>query len=367
MKPARPERYTPIAQLLHWLMAALILGQLAVGLYMKGLPLTPTKFEIYQMHKSFGLAILLLVLVRLSWRLTHRPPVLSNVPAWEKGIAHATHWTLYLLMLALPLSGWYFSDAEGYHPSLFGLPVPILATAGAANGHFWEEFHEIGAFILAGLVGLHIAAALKHHFFDKDNVLLHMLPTWLNIPRRFWVLTAAALLLASAAQAQVWNINPGASSLGFIASFNGQPITGTFKNWNGKIYFDPNNLPASDIAITIPTAGVSTGEWGRDQTLQSPEWFDTKQFPNASFTCTSISPGAAPETYIASGTLSLAGVTKPLSFPFKLAITADKARMTANIPLSRTERNVGKGVWQTSYQIADTVTVTVVLNATKAK
>lgn len=367
MKNKFPTRYTSVAIALHWLVALLVITLIAVGLTMDRLPLSPLKFEIFQLHKSIGLTVLLLVVARLAWRLTHRPPVLpAGTKGWEKGLAHATHWSLYLLLLAMPLFGWIFSDAAGYHPSLFGLPVPVLSSQNPETANTFKQLHEFGGYTILTLLVLHVGAALKHHFLKKDDVLQRMLPRWITIPRLF-ALALPMLLLSPAARAEIWNINPSASSLGFIASFNGEPVRGTFKNWNGRIFFDAKNLSASDINISVSTGSVSTGEMGRDKTLQSPDWFNTAQFPNAVFTCTNISALGNPGAYLANGTLSIGGMSKPLQFPFRLEITDDKARMRADIPLSRLAFNVGKGVWQTSTQIADTVTVTVVLNATKSK
>lgn len=364
---SRPTRYGVVAISFHWVMALLVVVMLGVGLYMAELPLSPTKFEIYQMHKSAGVLVLLLAVGRLAWRVTHPGPVLpAGTPGWQKGLAHATHWSLYLLLLGLPLTGWLFSDAMGYHPNLFGVPLPVLMQPNAEWGAELKEAHEIGASVLMFLLGLHVAGALKQHFVAKTDVLQRMLPQSIKIPRLPVMVLGATLLLPLAAHAQVWNINPNASSLAFTANFNGQPVNGRFNNWYGKVFFDPDNLRASDITITVATNSVSTGEMGRDQTLQSPEWFGTQNFPNAVFKTTDIRH-VAERNYVAIGTLSLAGISKPLSFPFKLTITEDKARMYANFPMSRGDFAVGKGVWQTNAEIADTVTLTVVVNAVKAR
>ncbi|HNB06080.1 MAG TPA: cytochrome b, partial [Thauera aminoaromatica] len=114
--------YTATAKLLHWLIALMIFGMLGFGFYMTGLDLSPTKLELYSWHKWAGVTVFLLVLVRLAWRIGHRPPALpAHMPAIERLAAHAGHHLLYLLMLAIPLSGWLMSSAKGFQTVWFGV------------------------------------------------------------------------------------------------------------------------------------------------------------------------------------------------------------------------------------------------------
>jgi len=170
--------YTATAKLLHWLIALMIFGMLGFGFYMTGLDLSPTKLELYSWHKWAGVTVFLLVLVRLAWRIGHRPPALpAHMPAIERLAAHAGHHLLYLLMLAIPLSGWLMSSAKGFQTVWFGvLPLPDLVGKDKALGDLLQEVHEVLNFTLAGLVLAHLGAALKHHFIDRDDVLARMLP-----------------------------------------------------------------------------------------------------------------------------------------------------------------------------------------------
>src|SRR3989338_8669165 len=120
--------YTGVAIGLHWLIAIAIIGSFAVGLYMVDLPLSPQKLKIYSWHKWAGVTIFLCVVLRLGWRLLHRPPDLpAGMPAWQRKAAEATHVLLYLLMFAVPLSGWLMSSAKGFQTVWFGvLPLPDL-------------------------------------------------------------------------------------------------------------------------------------------------------------------------------------------------------------------------------------------------
>ena len=121
-------RYTPTAKILHWLMAVLLIGLLALGLYMHELPLSPEKLKLYSWHKWAGVTAFLLVFVRLAWRATHRPPALpDSMPKMMQWAAHAGHALLYVLMIAIPLSGWLMSSAKGFQTVWFGvLPIPDL-------------------------------------------------------------------------------------------------------------------------------------------------------------------------------------------------------------------------------------------------
>ncbi len=170
--------YTSTAIRLHWLLAIAIVGTCAVGIYMHELPLSPDKLKIYAWHKWAGVTIFLLAWVRLAWRLTHRPPGPPvGMPVWQHRIAEAVHGLLYVLMLAVPLSGWLMSSAKGYQTVWFGvLPLPDLLQKDVALGDMLKTLHAWLNFSLAGLVLAHAAAALKHHFVDRDDVLKRMLP-----------------------------------------------------------------------------------------------------------------------------------------------------------------------------------------------
>ncbi len=149
-----------------------------MGFVMTDMERTPTKVYIYGLHKSFGLMVLLLVVLRLGWKLMNPQPLLpESMRRIEKFAAHAGHWALYGLMFAMPLSGWLMTSAKGYPASMFGLFVlPDLIPADRELGHDLEEVHEMIAYAIIGMVSLHAAAAFLHHFVHKDNVLRRMLP-----------------------------------------------------------------------------------------------------------------------------------------------------------------------------------------------
>ena len=167
-----------IAQLLHWTIAVLVIGLALVGLLMQELPNTPLKVQVYALHKSFGLTVLALAMLRLLWRLDNRrPPHPPTMPRWERRFAGLTHGLLYLLLLWMPLSGWLYNSASNFPLRWFGLfSVPALSGRDAELKELAESLHEYGFYLLALLFTLHVAAALKHHFIDRDRTLTMMLP-----------------------------------------------------------------------------------------------------------------------------------------------------------------------------------------------
>lgn len=183
---AMAHRYTRTAILLHWLMALLIAVSFGVGLYMHDLPLSPTKLKIYSWHKWAGVTIVLLLLLRIGWRIGHRPPAMvAGMPRWQQLAATGTHGLLYLLMLAIPLSGWLMSSALGFQTVYFGvLPLPDLLDKNRELGELLKTVHMGLNFSMAALVAVHSGAALKHHFVDCDDTLARMLPLLAVKPRK---------------------------------------------------------------------------------------------------------------------------------------------------------------------------------------
>ena len=173
-----PVRYGAAAQLLHWLMAALIIAAFCVGFYMVDLKLSPTKLKLFSYHKWIGVTVFALVLLRLGWRLYAPPPPLpASLPDWQRRASAISHRLLYLLMLVVPLSGWLMSSAKGFQTVYFGLlPIPDLLAKNPDLGKQLETVHWALNKLLLLTVLVHVSAALKHHFVDRDAVLRRMLP-----------------------------------------------------------------------------------------------------------------------------------------------------------------------------------------------
>ncbi|MCE2660783.1 MAG: cytochrome b [Rubrivivax sp.] len=181
---APTHRYSTTAIGLHWLLALAIFGTFAVGIYMHELPMSPTKLKLYNWHKWAGVTILALSFIRLAWRLTHRPPADAPMPAWQQKAAHAAHLALYGLFFAVPLSGWSYSSAAGFPVVWLGvLPLPDFVPVDRDLAELLKGVHKVLTLSLAAIVLVHVAAALKHHFIDKDGLLQRMRPGPESNPR----------------------------------------------------------------------------------------------------------------------------------------------------------------------------------------
>ncbi len=172
-----PGRYGSVAQALHWVVVLLLIGQVAVGKIAHEMPDGFDKLVLLARHKSVGITILGLALLRLAWRLIDRPPAPPPMPRWQFIASRATHWGLYALLFAMPLTGWMMSSASNYPVSWFGLlQLPDFVAPDRDLKHLMEEIHETLAKALIALALLHVGAALKHQFIDRDGLIWRMLP-----------------------------------------------------------------------------------------------------------------------------------------------------------------------------------------------
>jgi cytochrome b561 len=182
----RPLRYTTVAIALHWLLGLSLVAMFGLGVYMADLPFSPWRLKLYNWHKWAGITFLALSVLRLVWRISHRPPALpaaisQAMPAWQNLAHHATHHLLYALFFVVPLLGWAYSSAAGFPIVWFGqITLPDLVTADKALAELIKPLHELSAIALMALAALHIAAALKHQWIDRDGLLERMLPSRTN-------------------------------------------------------------------------------------------------------------------------------------------------------------------------------------------
>jgi cytochrome b561 len=172
-----PSRYSGLQKTLHWMMAALIVAMVAVGLTMTNMADGPTKDFLYELHKSTGLTVLALALIRVAMRSTRGAPPLQPMPDWQRRAAHASHHAMYVLIVLVPLAGWSATSSCCPPVNLFWtVPLTLPVPGGEA---FWKavfRIHFALAFTLAAIASIHIAAALHHHFVRRDRTLLRMLP-----------------------------------------------------------------------------------------------------------------------------------------------------------------------------------------------
>jgi len=177
--PARNNalRYGFVAQGLHWIIAAMLVIQVALGKIADELPTGLDKLALMARHKSVGITILALAAIRLAWRLIDRPPPPPPMPRWQHAASRLTHGAFYVLLFAMPVTGWLMSSASNYPVSWFGLfQLPDFVRPDEGLEHRLEDVHETLAKVLIALAILHVVAALKHQFIDRDGLLMRMLP-----------------------------------------------------------------------------------------------------------------------------------------------------------------------------------------------
>ena len=175
------DRYGAIHKLLHWLIAVLVIGLMAVGFAMTNLvaPFSQTQYDLFQLHKSFGLLLLVLMAVRLGWRVSQPvPPLPDGMTSIERFMAGATHWGFYILLIAMPISGLVMISASSFPiGEVFGLfPFPDLLADDQQVYEAARRAHAVIGWAILALLALHVAGALKHHFVERDDTLRRMLP-----------------------------------------------------------------------------------------------------------------------------------------------------------------------------------------------
>ncbi|WP_439951230.1 YceI family protein [Sphingomonas azotifigens] len=413
---ALQQRYNGVAILLHWALALLLLFQLGLGWALEDLP-HATLFIAFQFHKSIGILILVLSLARLLVRLVvPRPAPVEGAPA-VKLLVSAVHLGLYAVMILGPITGWIIvSTARVKLPTLlFGtIPLPHLPL-GAAWNEPAETIHGLIGWLLAGLVVLHVAGALRHHLL-RDDVIGRMMPAALSRRPALSVAVVVALAAcvaafltgswryqghaelpkpsqplptpgstpdvpaaptptpeasaspeptpspsaspteaAAAVPVRSWKVAAG-GTLGFRTVYSGETINGRFTRWTADIQFSPDDLAHSKIAVDVDLASVSSGDSERDDTLKGDDFFGIAAHPKARFTATRIRKQGA--GYVADGTLALAGATKPMPVAFTLKIDGDHAQASGTASVKRLAFGVGKGQWSDASTIPDAVAVT---------
>lgn len=408
--PART-RYSAAAIVLHWALALLLAFQLGLGWRLEDLPKGLAQFTAFQLHKSVGILILLLSLARLAVRLVKpRPVPVRDKPA-AMLLAKTVHVLLYVAMIGGPLAGWVLvsTGKVRLQTMLFGtVPWPDLPL-----GPGWNEpaaaLHSALGWLLAGLIALHVAGALRHHWLRGD-FLGRMLPgpAWsvglalaglaaAYAASTFWSFAGPATVVPAPApqiaspmpsprpssetpsptpspsetaspapeQASKWLLQ-GGGRLTFQAAYAGTPVNGSFGKWDADIVFSPGDLANSRIRVTVDLASVNTADGERDEMLRSDSFFAAATHPRAIFTASRFTAKGGGR-YVANGTLSLHGQQRPLALSFDLKIDGDQASASGSARLNRLSYGVGSGEWASTDPIADGVTIAFRLKARRAR
>lgn len=400
-------QYSAGAVLLHWAIALALVCELVLGFTM---PHDISGFALIQLHKSVGITILMLTLVRLGWRVTNRPP-----PAVEPGfkglLSKTVHVLLYGLMIGLPLTGWAMvsSDPVRIPTLLFGtIPWPHLPLQAGLN-EAMENSHEILGWIAAALIVLHVAAALRHQVLLRDGLFRRMAPG--GSVAAAWALTVSALALAlatawgaansvpgsrdgrpvqqaaspgqgapdeegiavspsatptaeastPAVEAPDWAIAPG-GRLGFTVSSDQGSYNGSFSSWSGEIKMNPEDPSTAEIRIAVDLSSASLGDATMDATLHGADFFAVSSSRQATWRSTSVTRTGTGR-YSASGTLSLKGASRSQSIVFTLTGTGARRHVDGSGSIDRTAFGVGTG--EAAQGVGNSVSLTFSFDATQ--
>lgn len=431
--PVRPDRYSAVAIILHWLIAVAILSMIPMGWWMTWAIEQPQTqalaYGVFQVHKAVGFLILALTVVRLVWRLTHPVPALPNgMKTWEQFAARATHVAFYGLMLGLPLTGWLYvssgwavsTDQPLEVPtSWFGLfIIPHIGLVEAASepvrrtvSHMSMSAHSLMAWGAVILVGLHVGAALKHQFINRDGVLAHMVPVlphgeaspapeasaglrWFERSVGVSLVLALGLLAAvlarplpldtasgapsGAAEAavvadaatvpgttQAWSVDMGQSAIRFAGTHSGQAFNGQFENWTAEVWFDSADLAGSRAVVTVRTASARTGDATKDGALKGAEWFNPGQFATARFEADAFRHLGG-NRFEARGVLRIKAVSLPVVLPFTFDEAAGLAMVKGQLELDRTALDLGMASDATGNWVSTAIQVEIEVQARRA-
>ncbi|MCA0042821.1 cytochrome b/b6 domain-containing protein [Celeribacter litoreus] len=399
-----PTRYGAAARFFHWAIALLILFDLALGLIGEATPRnadTVARLQtIYSVHKTLGVTVLFLAILRVIWAMTQPKPVpLHPDRKAETHLAEFVHWALYGAIFVMPLSGWITHAAEsGFAPILwpFGQGLPFVPKSESV-AHAAGAVHGLSAWIIYITVGLHVAGALKHAIIDRDGLLARMLkgrdageaggrvhasrviplaavllwgagiamPLTLPEPPEPTVETEevereASVVPETSPEMQsdlpIWTVEEG--SLGITVAQMGAPVEGSFANWNAQIAYDPKS-GAGEVSVMIDTTSLSLGTV--TEQAKGPEFFNTGAFASATFAgdITRVD-GTAHE---AVGTLTLVGQEVPVTLTFDLTIDGDTATMVGATSLDRRDYGIGSG-YEDESTVGYSVEVATALTAT---
>ncbi|MEM1262037.1 MAG: cytochrome b/b6 domain-containing protein [Pseudomonadota bacterium] len=388
--------YHGIARLLHWLIAALIALQYLLHELAERATAsdsTARALGLIANHKSVGITVLGLAVIRLAWRLANSPPDLPRtMPRWQVRLSTVAHVALYALMLALPVSGWLMSSAAGYSVSWFNaVQLPDLMQANEGRAINLESIHEILAKALFLVALLHILAACKHGLVDRDGVMGRMASTT-PVLIGIVVLTVGAWQLSRVGAASdsalpgpatgesagelalpvqalvpsslpTWSIDDESSFIRFSGEQAGASFDGEWLEWSADLQFDAERLAESRFVVVIQTTAVDAGDTDREETIRSADWFAVDEFPQARFLADTFRL-SADGLFVAAGQLIIKDRATPTELTFTVTESNADRVLSGTATLSRLALGVGTGEWADPTWVGDTVSVTVKVVAT---
>lgn len=375
--------YGSVARILHWLTALLILTEIPLGLAANRLVTeVDPKVQLFSLHKTLGVAIFAVALLRILWALAQpRPATLHPERKAETLLAETVHWVLYASLVMVPLTGWVqHAASEGFSHILWplsqGLPfVPKSESLSIVMG----LAHQTFVWLLVGSLALHILGAIKHAAIDRDETLARMTRGTAAGPgthghRVTPALAALAIYAAGAGIAVAmlpptaapaerlatvasdWTVTEG--TLGFEVKQMGTGVQGSFADWTAAIAFD-ESTGTGEVTVTIAMPSVTLGTVSEQ--AKGADFFDVANHATATFKAT-IEPDA--DAYIAKGTLNLRGKEAPVELPFTLTITDGTAVMKGTTTLDRRDYGVGE-TYPDESTVGFPVQVNIALTATR--
>ena len=397
---AQTERYTAVAITLHWLIAFALGGMIALGKTMYTSEGRPIEW-MFQLHKSVGITILVLMIARIIWRLMNPPPPLpEDMKPLEAKASHGVHIGLYALCIMLPLSGWIMVSVSPFSiatvlfgaigwPHLPGLSELALETRQSLYPQI-KNAHELLSWALIALFALHVAGAIKHELSDDEGVLKRMIPGLFGktTPPRgpakgtlaafgsaalFFGLIAGGPVIAqgfqgdtsevttSQAQAPNWTVDYNASEIRFAGIHDGNDFSGVFEDWSADIVWTRGELETNTVSVTIQTGSAATSEQLYDNTLDAAEWFNTSAFPAATVSLENFRTEG--DGYIGDAAITIKDTTATVPFAFEITYQDSDATMTGETTLSRADLNLGQDSDASGDWVSPEITVTVRVEA----
>ena len=258
--------------------------------------LSPTKLDLFVWHKSIGLLILLLMVVRVAWRSVNVAPSLpAGMAPLERLAAHLSHALLYVLLLVMPVTGWIINSAANIPFRIFWLiPLPAIVQPDKALADATALVHLALFIVLALLLVVHIGAALRHHFVKRNNVLTRMLPGRVGAHDPILsCLPPPCCVCSPPAEAADWKMDAGPSRLEFAATYERTAAPGVFKEFDTRLHFDADKPAEGRLDVTIVVSSADMNSADVNKAIGAAEWFDFAKFPRAEFHATEIRRTAA--------------------------------------------------------------------------